>query len=274
MDRKQIVRAEQIELDAMRDMFEAPETEVAGSLGLMAGWIGGAWAFGAAAIPDLIFNRVMGLGVNAPAQQGDLERLEAGYGAAGIERYLVHVAPEVRPPELTGWLEQAGYQPFRRAWAKFSRKAQWLDPPGGGDASLAAVEIGPERAADFARIVTEVFGLPEPASSLIAALPGRSSWICYLVTDGGRPIASAAMFARGREAWLGLGATLASARGRGAQTLLLARRVSDAARLGATDVFTETGEEVEGEPQPSYRNILKVGFKRLYTRDNWLSPSG
>ena len=99
MDRKQIVRAEQIELDAMRDMFEAPETEVAGSLGLMAGWIGGAWAFGAAAIPDLIFNRVMGLGVNAPAQQGDLERLEAGYGAAGIERYLVHVAPEVRPPQ-------------------------------------------------------------------------------------------------------------------------------------------------------------------------------
>lgn len=272
MDRKQIVRAEQIELDAMRDMFEAPETEVAGSLGLMAGWIGGAWAFGAAAIPDLIFNRVMGLGVYAPAQQGDLERLEAGYGAAGIERYLVHAAPQVQPPELTGWLEQAGYQPFRRPWAKFSRKAQWLESS--GPASLAALEIGPERAADFARIIVAAYGLPEAVTSLLTGLPGRASWLCYLATDGGRPIAAAAMFARGREGWLGLAATDPAARGRGGQTLLLTRRISDAARLGVSDVYVETGEEVEGEPQPSYRNILKAGFKRLYTRDNWISPSG
>ena len=81
------------------------------------------------------------------------------------------------------------------------------------------------------------------------------------------------MFARGRDAWLGFGATLASARGRGAQTLLLSRRVSDAARLGATDVFTETGEAVEGEPQPSYQNIVKVGFKRIYSRANLVPPS-
>jgi hypothetical protein len=55
---------------------------------------------------------------------------------------------------------------------------------------------------------------------------------------------------------------------------LLARRISDAARLGTTDVFTETGEAVEGEPQPSYNNILKVGFKRIYSRGNLLPASG
>jgi hypothetical protein len=274
IDRKLVARAEQIEIDAMRDLWEAPTTELAGELGLLAGMVGGAWAFGAGAVPDILLNRVIGLGVFGAARRDDLDRIAEGYAAGGVDRYLVQLCPAAQPAELASWLEESGHRPFRRAWAKFARKAQWLDPPGGAPASLAAVEIGPERAADFARIVAQAYGMPEPAAGLIAALPGRPSWICYLATDGGRPIASAAMFTRGRDAWLGFAATDAAARGRGAQTLLLARRISDAARLGATDVFTETGEEVAGEPQPSYNNILKVGFKRAYVRPNWVAPSG
>ena len=38
----------------------------------------------------------------------------------------------------------------------------------------------------------------------------------------------------GDTAWLGLGATLPAFEGRGAQSALIARRVRDAARLGAT----------------------------------------
>lgn len=272
MDRKQIARAEQIELDAMRDMFEAPPTEVAGALGLNLGWVGGAWAFGAAGIPDVVFNRVLGLGVFAPAQRDDLARIAEGYRAAGVDRYLVHLAPQAQPAELAGWLAEAGYTPFRRAWAKFARKAEWLDAA--GPPTLAAVEIGPERAGEFARLIVESFHLPDAAAPLLAALPGRPAWLCYLATDGGRPIAAAAMFARGRDAWLGLAATDPSARGRGAQTLLLKRRISDAARLGASEVHVETGEAVAGEPQPSYQNILKVGFRRLYSRPNLLPPAG
>jgi len=269
MDRKQIIRAEQIELDAMRDLFEAPATEAAGELGLMAGWIGGAWAFGSRALTDVIFNRVMGLGLFAPARRDDLARIAEGYRAGGVDRHLVQLAPQAQPAELGGWLEEAGYRPFRRAWAKFFRKPQWLDAA--GPPSLAAVEIGPERAADFARIIGQAYGLPDAAAPLLTALPGRSSWLCYLAVDGGRPIGAAAMFARGREAWLGLAATDPSARGRGAQTLLLARRISDAARLGAGEVYTETGEPVEGEPQPSYKNIVKAGFKPIYSRANLIS---
>ncbi len=269
MDRKQIVRAEQIELDAIRDLYEAPATGDAGAIGLMAGWIGGAWAFGSRAVPDVVFNRVVGLGVFSPARQGDLARIADGYRAAGIDRYLVHLAPQAQPAELGSWLEAEGYRPFRRSWAKLHRKAQWLDA--GGPPALAAVEIGPERAAEFARIIVSVYGLPDAAVALLAALPGRSSWLCYLATDGGQPIGAAAMFARGKEAWLGLAATDPAARGRGAQTLLLVRRISDAARLGATDVYTETGDPVEGEPQTSYGNIVRAGFKRLYTRANLIA---
>jgi GNAT superfamily N-acetyltransferase len=272
IDRKQIARAEQIEIEAMRDLYDAPPVEVAGSLGLTVGWIGGAWAFGTGAIDDVIFNRVVGLGVAAPTRRDDLERIAEGYRVAGIDRYLVHVAPQAQPPELSAWLAEAGYTPFRRAWAKFTRKAQWLEPD--APPTLAAVEIGPERSGDFARLIVQAYDLPDLAAPFIGALPGRPAWLCYLATDAGRPIGAAAMFVRGRDAWLGFAATDSSARGRGAQTLLLSRRISEAARLGVTDVYVETGEAVADEPQPSYRNILKAGFKRLYVRANLVSPGG
>jgi hypothetical protein len=37
--------------------------------------------------------------------------------------------------------------------------------------------------------------------------------------------------------------------------------------------FCETGEEVPGEPQHSYRNILRAGFCKGRLRCNWIPPS-
>ena len=73
MDRKLVARAEQIELDATRDLWEAPSTEVGGELGLFAGVVGGAWAFGARSIPDIVMNRVIGLGVFGAARRDDID---------------------------------------------------------------------------------------------------------------------------------------------------------------------------------------------------------
>jgi len=44
-------------------------------------------------------------------------------------------------------------------------------------------------------------------------------------------------------------------------------------RLGGRQVFTETGLPVGGEPNSSYRNILRVGFDELHVRDNF-APEG
>jgi hypothetical protein len=59
---------------------------------------------------------------------------------------------------------------------------------------------------------------------------------------------------------LGIGATLASHRGRGAQSALLARRTEPAIRDGCTLVTTETGVPHPGEPGPSYANINAPAF--------------
>ncbi len=38
-------------------------------------------------------------------------------------------------------------------------------------------------------------------------------------------------------------------------------------------MLTTTGEEVEGDPQHSYKNIVRAGFREAYVRENF-APAG
>jgi hypothetical protein len=53
---------------------------------------------------------------------------------------------------------------------------------------------------------------------------------------------------------------------------LLAARIDAARAAGAISLATETGERVPGEPDQSYRNIVRAGFREAYLRANWRSP--
>ena len=97
-------------------------------------------------------------------------------------------------------------------------------------------------------------------------------WHCYLALDRNEPVAGAAMYVSGRAGWFGLTAALPEHRGKGAQRSLMAARIRDAAALGCDVVVTETGEQVEGKPNFSYRNILRAGFTFEYVRPNYVSP--
>ena len=74
---------------------------------------------------------------------------------------------------------------------------------------------------------------------------------------------------------IGLGATVPSHRGKGAQGALLARRIADANESGARATVTETGRPEPGEEakHPSYRNILRAGFEEAYVRINYRPPA-
>jgi GNAT superfamily N-acetyltransferase len=53
--------------------------------------------------------------------------------------------------------------------------------------------------------------------------------------------ATGAAFIDGKACWIGVGGTLASHRGRGAQSALLAARIETATHEGCTTLTTETG---------------------------------
>jgi len=117
------------------------------------------------------------------------------------------------------------------------------------------------------------FGLPNAIAPWLAALPGRSGWICAMAFAGEHPVAAGAAYVSGEYAWLGFGATKVAHRSRGAQRALLARRLDEAAARGVRVAVTETGERVPGKPSNSYRNILRAGFAEAYLRANFMSAA-
>lgn len=86
-------------------------------------------------------------------------------------------------------------------------------------------------------------------------------------------MAAGALFALREAGWLGFAATLPSHRGRGAQGAILAARAARARELGLGVLITETGVPREGGTGPSYRNVLRSGFRPTYVRPNYASAS-
>ena len=101
---------------------------------------------------------------------------------------------------------------------------------------------------------------------------GRRGWHCFLAWAGDEPAGCAAFYVEDRLAWLGFAATRPDHRRKGAQTALLVARIRAARAFGADRLYTETGAATADGPGPSYRNILRSGFRPTYVRPNYASP--
>jgi hypothetical protein len=198
----------------------------------------------------------------------ELDAVGRFYADVGV-RYTVALAPGPAADELAGRLFERGFMPTY-AWMKFRRG---VEAPGAVETDLRIDEVGAEHAEGFGRVVMGSFGLPAAFEDWTAALVGRPDWRCFLAFAGDRPAAAGALYVAGDSGWLSLGGTLSEFRRRGAQNAILAARLGTAAEAGCTFVVTETGEQVEGRPSHSYRNILRAGFEPAYLRPNYLSPS-
>ncbi len=123
--------------------------------------------------------------------------------------------------------------------------------------------------AGFARIVRIGYGLPEAAEAAVARAARAPGWELWVARDGDEPVAGGGLFVAEGIAYLGLAATLAEHRGKGAQTALLGHRIARAAALGCDLVVSETGERREGLPSNSYRNLLAAGFSEVGVSAHW-----
>jgi GNAT superfamily N-acetyltransferase len=230
--------------------------------------VGGAVVMRFPEAPDVpLLNRAVGLGVERPATEDDVDSVVAAMGTGTT--FYVAVAFAARPAELADWLAARGLEPGW-GWMLFRR------PVTSGLSASGALDVREVRDADdaraFARIVCAGYGMPEALNSAMerAALAG---WLCWLALDGDEPVSAAAMYVAEGAGYLGLAATLPEHRGKGAQTALLATRIRRAAELGCDVVLTETGERRDDRPSSSYRNILRAGFEEVAVTANWLGRS-
>jgi hypothetical protein len=204
----------------------------------------------------------VGVGVAAPATDHDVDEMERFYAYLGV-RSTVAVAGAAEG--LGGLLARRRYT-VHRPWMTFHREA------GGIPAPATRLEVGeaePGEEAAFGGIVAAGFGLAPEMSAWFAALVGRPGWTCLLARDGRVPVGAAAMYAYGDSAWFTLGATLPEHRGLGAQGALFAARGARASAMGLRHLVTETGLPAG----PSYRNILRAGFREAALRPNLLAPA-
>lgn len=258
--------ADALEASASRDLCAAAPPD----LGVSAAQIAGATLVLAPKIPATYFNRVIGLGLERPATEADVDVIAAAYLGAGVTSFWIHLASSAQPAQLAAWLRSRGFvEPRRRSWAKFLRDTR------AAPSAQTRFTVRRATAADapaVGAVVCSAYGLPATLAPWFAALVDRPRWQVFVALDGTRVVGTGSLFLEARGGWLGVAATLCEFREHGAQSALLTARIAAAAAAGCAVLTTETGEPVAGEPNPSYDNIRRSGFIAVGSRLNLASP--
>ena len=260
--------AQRIEEAAYVDMVEAAPAVYAAANGLRTARIAGATCFACTGVPIMLFNRVLRLGTVQPASESDIDSVWDWMREHAAAKYNVGLDPNARPDSLVQSLHARGLAPVGGGIARFWRDASMPAAP--VESPYVVQRVGVESRAEFGQTMVAAFGFPASLADWMGELPGRRHWHTYIARDGGTPVGVGAMYVSERTAWLGIGGSIAAYRRGGVQGLLLAQRIDDAIALGVDGIHVETGHPAAGDsPGPSYRNILRAGFERLFVRDEY-----
>jgi len=260
-------KTEWIERRGLEAMHQACPNLTRAGIGLALHDIDGVAVSVCARSTSILLNRVMGLGERGPATEMTLSRIKKIYANAGVDRYFVHVCPDSEPKDkIRNLLSDAGFENYR-GWMKFTRDKTPADP---APTDLTVRKIDQGNADDFAHICGAGFGMEGEATPLLAALVDHPNWHIFMSFDGNTPAGTGGLYVEDGIAKCDFGATDPVFRQRGSQSAVLVARINAARQMGAELIVTETGEAVEGDPQHSYNNILKRGFKEAYLRENWV----
>ena len=227
--------------------------------------LGGAVGITSLALPLLLMNRVIGLGVYEPAVEAQLDEIGERFGG---RPHMISLAPGAEPSDLADRLRARGYRPDN-AWVKFRRSAI---TPSAAVTDLRVEQVGPDRADEFARVVVEGYGVPAAGADSLRAVVGRPDWACYVAYAGDEPASAGLVYVTPSAAWLGAAATLPRFRRRGGQSAIMVTRIRHAASRGCRRIVTETGELGSTQSDASHHNILRFGFEAAYVRPNFISP--
>ena len=126
-------------------------------------------------------------------------------------------------------------------------------------------QVGWDLRRHFARVAARGWGIDEDPTVVawFEEVPGAPGMTTYAAFDGWEIVATAAMFVVGDTAWLWGAATVPEARGRGARSGLLARRVHDANALGVRWIGGRAPLDEGGTTGAALRNVRRLGFAVL-----------
>ncbi len=257
-----------VDLLAWADAFDGCPAADQRRLGLGVSRRDGVTLLVAPGLDSLLFNRAFGLGFDGPVTPALVRFVTEGYRAAGVDRFFVH-APARPAPELHAALTEGGLTPYRRAWVKLVRDGA---PPPEVATPLEVAEARPDEADAVAELFALGFEAPPESRALVRPLVRRANWRVLVARDRGQVVAAAALFVHRAVASQVFAVTRPDQRGRGAQQALLAARLELAHAAGCRWITAETGAPVADEPNPSLRNLERLGFRWLTRIANYAPP--
>jgi hypothetical protein len=274
IDRSAVVSMEQIERDAWLDLFSVAPAETVTGWGIQSARLPPATVFAMREAPLVEFNRAIGIGVEQPATEEELDHVVAWMRTHANSAWALQIASIACTEPLLSWMRHNDLIADGTGLAKFQRgPSQVADQP--LQTTFLIYDVEPRDAAGFGAVVQAGFDAPPAFASWFSGLVGRPKWRIYLAYDGNDPVASGAMFIDRGWGWIGIDATLPAYRRRGAQAALLSRRIADGLAAGVEGFTAETDRPMVGHEasQSSYRNFLRAGFSVAYTRDNYRAGS-
>lgn len=206
--------------------------------------------------------RAVGLGLDRPFTEADLDRVEAFYRSHKAPAQ-VDLCP-MHEPEVFGMFKQRGY-----AIAELSNVLYRRLEPEADCLVPAGIEIRPsgrEEAEIAGAIVESAFfpdGAPEEFRGLVAPLYQMEGSLAFVASVDGKPAACGTGLVISEHKVLALcgAGTLADYRGRGLQTALLCARMAAGLKAGCeyAVVVTQGGTT-------SQRNAERLGFHLAYSK--------
>jgi GNAT superfamily N-acetyltransferase len=260
------------EASAYQSLVQAPSPEDRQRLGLRALALGPNQDAGVAIMADAIqgslaLNRVLGLGLNGPVTDAVLDEIAALYASAAAP-YALELSPHALPADL---LDRLRTRRLRRMGSKTAVFLHALKSVPDVACDLRIEQVGPEHAAALANICCNTFSMPAEIAVLLQAAHTDSRWRQWMAFDGDTPAGAALSFVDGGVAWSGWAVTLPNFRGRRFHAAYLAAALRDAAAQGCQWFTAETAIGTAEQPDPAYRNLLKLGFELLYERSTFMA---
>ncbi len=211
------------------------------------------------------------LGFTEPLTDDGLTEVVRAVELSGVPALAVQVQPRCQPP---GFDKAAGRLGLVEG-AAFVKCFGPAEPRDVDTDGLRIERIGADRAEEFSRIMHVGFQVePSEASELWFSDPAffDGDWATYAAYDGDDPVAVARLLvvAETESAALFGAATLPAARGRGAQSALLHRRIREARDRGCRYASAETWAETPEMPNPSQHNMRSAGLTEVHVRRNWV----
>ena len=258
---------EQKEIDYWSDYYSMSEKNILEECGIYSSRDSSGFNSAMSNIDILAFNRVIGLGAFEEITEEQIESIINFYKQRNVPRFFVQVPPFAAPNNFESLLGSKGFK-FHNNWVKLYKEIDDFYPE--VETDLEIITATEEHKNIFSEIIYKAFEWPKNIGKVLSQTLSKGDWKHFIALDSDKPIAVSALHIKNELASLAIAGTLPEHRGKGAQNVLIAKRINYAKQTGCKYMVVETAEDIPGNPSQSFKNIIKKGFEVAYSRANYL----